>query len=102
MGRQHIGEHEKVMMLLGAANRDPRQWERPDEFDISRDPSGHLGFGMGIHQCVGQHVARLEAETLLTALARRVARIELSGEPARGLNNTLVVWNHLPIKLYSD
>ena len=44
----------------------------PDAFDLSRDPSGHVGFGMGIHQCVGQHVARLEAEALLTALARRV------------------------------
>ena len=56
-----------------SANRDPRRWDDPDAFDLSRDPSGHVGFGMGIHQCVGQHVARLEAEALLTALARRVA-----------------------------
>ena len=59
-------------MFLGAANRDPRRWTDPDAFDLARDPSGHVGFGMGIHQCVGQHVARLEAEALLTALAPRV------------------------------
>ncbi|MEH0060025.1 cytochrome P450 [Auritidibacter ignavus] len=99
-GEVDMGKHQKIMLLLGAANRDPRHWDRPDEFDISRDPSGHLGFGMGIHQCVGQHVARLEAESLMNALARNVKRIELAGEPLRGLNNTLVTWETLPIKLH--
>jgi cytochrome P450 len=64
---------KKILMFLGAANRDPRRWSHPDRFDLARDPYGHVGFGMGIHQCVGQHIARLEAEALLTALARRVA-----------------------------
>ena len=55
----------KILMFLGAANRDPRRWDDdPDRFDLTRDPSGHVGFGMGIHQCVGQHVARLEAEAV--------------------------------------
>jgi hypothetical protein len=39
-------------MFLGAANREPRRWTRPDEFDLDRDPSGHVVFGTGIHQCV--------------------------------------------------
>ncbi|MDX5454182.1 MAG: cytochrome P450, partial [Rhodococcus sp. (in: high G+C Gram-positive bacteria)] len=72
IGGTVIPDGHKVLLFLGAANRDPRRWERPDAFDLARDPSGHVGFGMGIHQCVGQHVARLESEALLTALATRV------------------------------
>lgn len=92
-----IPEGTKILMFLGAANRDPARWLDADRFDLTRDPSGHVGFGMGIHQCVGQHVARLEAEALLTALARRVERIELTGEPRRHLNNTLRSWAALPV-----
>jgi hypothetical protein len=77
----------KILMFLGAANRDPRRWADPDVFDLSRDPAGQVGFGMGIHQCVGQHVARLEAEALLTALAARVGSIEQAG-PACGTTTT--------------
>ncbi|MFF8320960.1 hypothetical protein ACF06V_27820 [Streptomyces bobili] len=54
---------------------------------------------MGIHQCVGQRVARLEAETLLTALARRVGHLELAGEPRRHLDNTLRSWASLPVRI---
>ncbi|MFC4463775.1 cytochrome P450 [Streptomyces xiangluensis] len=94
-----IPEGTKILMFLGSANRDPARWSNPDSFDLTRDPSGHVGFGMGIHQCVGQHVARLEAETLLTALARRVERIELTGEPRRHLNNTLRSWASIPVRV---
>ncbi|MEV0639859.1 cytochrome P450 [Streptomyces sp. NPDC050619] len=89
----------KILMFLGAANRDPDRWHDPDRFDLTRDPSGHVGFGMGLHQCVGQHVARLEAEALLTALARRVERIELTGTPHRHPNNTLRSWASLPLRV---
>ncbi|TQM11548.1 cytochrome P450 [Pseudonocardia kunmingensis] len=95
----HLGKHRKIMLLLGAANRDPRRWTDPDTFTLDRDPSGHLGFGMGLHQCVGQHVARTEAEALLTVLARKVRHIELIGEPRRGLNNTLQTWESLRVRL---
>ncbi|MEB3371689.1 cytochrome P450 [Saccharopolyspora mangrovi] len=101
IGGERLPAGAKVMMSLASANRDPRRWHRPDEFDSSRDPSGHLGFGMGIHQCVGQHIARLESEALLTALARRVTDIELAGEPVRHLNNTLRAWESLPIRITS-
>jgi 4-methoxybenzoate monooxygenase (O-demethylating) len=94
-----IPDGAKVLLFLGAANRDPRRWERAEEFDVTRDPSGHVGYGMGIHQCVGQHVARLESESLLTALAARVARIEFAGPPRRHLNNTLRSWESLPIRV---
>ncbi|MEV7283339.1 cytochrome P450 [Streptomyces sp. NPDC093252] len=97
-----IEEGTKVLLLLGSANRDPARWQDPDRFDLGRDPSGHVGFGMGIHQCVGQHVARLEAEALLTALARRVEHIEPAGPPERHLNNTLRGWGALPVRVHPD
>jgi cytochrome P450 len=95
-----VPEGTKILMFLGAANRDPDRWDDPDRFDLTRDPSGHVGFGMGIHQCVGQHVARLEAETLLTALAARVEHIELTATPRRHLNNTLRSWASLPVRVH--
>lgn len=94
-----LGEGEKILCFLGAANRDPAKWDQPDEFDISRRASGHLGFGTGIHGCVGQAVARMEAECLLAALARRVKRIEPTGEPVRRLNNTLRGMASLPVRV---
>jgi cytochrome P450 len=90
---------EKVLLFLGAAGRDPRQWSDPDEFDITRRATGHLAFGVGIHACVGMAVARLEGEALLTALARHVAAIEPAGEPRRMLNNTLRGLETLPLRL---
>jgi cytochrome P450 len=93
-----VPDGHKVLLFLAAANRDPRRWADPDAFDLSRDPSGHVGFGFGIHQCVGQHVARLEAEAVLTALAARVVRIEPAGEPRRHHNNTLRAFASLPLR----
>jgi cytochrome P450 len=95
-----IPDGKKILMFLGAANRDPRVWDNPDAFDLSRNPSGHVGFGMGIHQCVGQHVARLEAEALLTALTERVERLEIAGPTRRHHNNTLRAWESLPVRVH--
>jgi len=94
-----IEEGEKVLMFLGAANRDPRHWERPDEYDIARRGIGHVGFGNGIHQCVGQLLARLEGECVLSALARKVASIEITGPTQRRYNNTLRALASLPVAL---
>ncbi|MDP4502550.1 cytochrome P450 [Nonomuraea turcica] len=99
VGGAAIPDGKKILMFLGSANRDPRKWTDPDAFDLARDPSGHVGFGMGLHQCVGQHVARLEAEALLTALARRVKRIEIAGPARRHHNNTLRAWESLPVQV---
>ncbi|MGM1062222.1 cytochrome P450 [Saccharothrix sp. Mg75] len=95
-----VPEGGKILLSLGAANRDPRRWADPDAFDLSRDPSGHVGFGTGLHQCVGQHVARLEAEALLTALAARVERLEVAGPTRRHHNNTLRAWDSLPVRVH--
>jgi 4-methoxybenzoate monooxygenase (O-demethylating) len=99
IGGESVEEGEKVLMFLGAANRDPRRWERPDEYDIGRRAAGHVGFGSGIHACVGMALARLEGECVLAALARRAARIEITGEPRRRYNNTLRGLASLPVRL---
>jgi 4-methoxybenzoate monooxygenase (O-demethylating) len=99
IGGTEIVEGEKVLMFLGAANRDPRKWDRPDEYDIERRNAGHVGFGYGIHQCVGQVMARLEGECVLTSLARKAASIEITGEVRRRYNNTLRGLESLPVIL---
>jgi cytochrome P450 len=99
IGGCKVGAGEKILMFLGAANRDPRRWADPDRYDITRKTSGHVGFGSGIHMCVGQLVARLEGEVMLAALARKVAAIEMSGPVKRRYNNTLRGLESLPITL---
>ncbi len=94
-----IPKDSKVVTFLAAANRDERQWPDPDRFDIQRRPVGHMAFGSGIHGCVGQVVARLEGEVVLTALAKRVSLIELIGAPQRRLNNTLRALASMPVRL---
>jgi cytochrome P450 len=99
IGGCKVGVGEKILMFLGAANRDPRRWADPDRYDITRKTSGHVGFGSGIHMCVGQLVARLEGEVMLAALARKVAAIEITGPVKRRYNNTLRGLESLPITL---
>ena len=92
-----LEDGQKVLLFLAAANRDPRKWEDPDRFDIRRKTLGHVGFGAGIHGCVGQAVARMEGEIILTELAKRVVTIKIVGEPTLQLNNTLRGWASLQI-----
>jgi cytochrome P450 len=99
VGGVQLGEGEKLLLFLAAANRDPRRWERADTFDVSRRAAGHMTFGTGIHGCVGQAVARLEAEAILAALAKRVETFELIAEPKRRLNNTLRGFDTLPLRV---
>ena len=94
-----LGDGEKVLLFLAAANRDPRRWDRPDTFDVRRRATGHMTFGTGIHGCVGQAVARLESEAIFGALAKRVASFELTGEPQLRLNNTLRGLDTLPLRI---
>jgi cytochrome P450 len=99
IGEVDIEEDQKVLMFLGGANRDPRQWENADVYDIRRKTVGHVGFGAGIHMCVGQMLARLEGEVVLGAMARKVASIEIVGTPQRRYNNTLRGLSSLPVEI---
>lgn len=94
-----VHEGDKILMFLGAANRDPRKWENPNQYQITRKTIGHVGFGAGIHACVGQLLAKLEGEVLLTALAEKVRAIEMTGEPRRHYNNTVRGWETLPMRI---
>jgi 4-methoxybenzoate monooxygenase (O-demethylating) len=77
-----IPEGERCGLLFAAANRDPRKWTDPDRFDIRRDLRAHVGWGYGIHACVGRVLALLEADALLGACIRRIERFEPAGEPS--------------------
>lgn len=94
-----VPEGAKVLLFLAAANRDPRKWPEPDRFDIARIASGHVGFGFGIHQCLGQMVARMEAEAVLDALLERVAEIRPTGPAVPRLNNTLRAFASIPVEV---
>lgn len=89
LGGFPIDEGARVFLLYGSANRDERHWDNPDAFDITRpNAAEHLGFGHGIHGCVGQALSRLEGHSLMRSLAERVSRIEV-GEPTWRLHNTI-------------
>jgi cytochrome P450 len=72
---------DEIAMLFGAANRDPDHFEEPERFDAGRGDASHVGFGGGIHFCVGAPLARLELEIALAELARTVPRLALAEQP---------------------
>ena len=76
-----IPKGERCGLMFAAANRDPRRWSQPERFDVRRDNRGHLGWGQGIHACVGRVLAGLEADALLGAIARHISSFETAGEP---------------------
>jgi cytochrome P450 len=88
----------RVMIIYASANRDERKFENPDRFDVRRGGADHLGFGNGIHMCVGMRLARLEMDSLLKALIDRVERLEV-GEPTMALNNTICSIASMPARL---
>ncbi len=91
IGGVAIPRGEKIAMLFGAANRDPRVFDEPDRFDVGRaNADQHIGFGGGIHACIGAPLARIELEASLGAIVERVARFELLEEPERTGN--FVIW----------
>ena len=94
-----IREGAKILLRIDCANRDTDRWPDANVFDIERRPGGQAAFGVGIHACVGRHLATLEAEVLLQALAAKVARIELTGEPVPDPNNALRGLRELPMRL---
>jgi 4-methoxybenzoate monooxygenase (O-demethylating) len=94
-----IDEGEKVMVWLASANRDPAQYPDPERFDITRAAPGHVGFGAGIHGCVGQMVARMEVELILRAFASRVKRFELLPGARRHSHNIMRGFETLPVRV---
>jgi pimeloyl-[acyl-carrier protein] synthase len=80
MSGKKIAAGQLVVLLLGAANRDPAQFAEPNRFDIARNPNRHLAFGYGIHFCLGAALARLEMEMAFGAIATRMPRMRLEND----------------------
>jgi cytochrome P450 len=72
-----IGEGADIALLLGAANHDARKYENPDEFDMFREVRQHVGFGFGVHVCLGMHLARMEARVAIETLLERLPDLRL-------------------------
>jgi len=78
---QPVWSGQKVAALLGSANRDESVFPAADRFDVGRSPNPHVGFGMGVHFCLGAPLARMELQVSLRALLQRFPRLALAGEP---------------------
>ena len=89
-GGRRIEAGSTLLLLVGAANRDPEQFPGPDALDIGREPNRHLGFGRGVHFCLGAPLARLEAEIAFGRLLDRFGELRLAGEGPRR-SGTLVL-----------
>ncbi len=88
----------KISLLFGSANRDPRVFASPDEFDVARPNAvEHIGFGGGIHVCIGAPLARIELEEGLRALVELCPRFQLTAEPRR--NPAFVIWGYERVEL---
>ena len=83
LGGVKIEKGQKIAALIGSANRDSSVFERADEMDLTRDPNPHIGFGAGIHFCLGAPLARLEMSVSLPALWEKYPNMQLAGAPVR-------------------
>lgn len=88
IGNCEIERGARVMVLYASANRDERVFTNADQFDINRNPKAHLGFGSGVHMCVGMHLAQMEMIALVNAMIPRVDQIRCE-PPKMALNNTI-------------
>lgn len=99
IGPKSIAEGDIVILLLGAANHDPAEFDNPDELDLRRNVRNHLGFGWGIHSCLGAPIAMMEARAVVTILIGEYPGLHLVGEPVQRLNATLRGIERLPVAL---
>ena len=91
-----------VLLVTGAATRDPRAFERPDDFDISRPPALSIGFGHGVHSCLGAALARVESRVALEELSRRWNRLEVDLEGLRRVTMSNVAgYSNVPVAVHS-
>jgi cytochrome P450 len=102
VGDHEFAEGDKVVLLYGVANRDPRVFDNPGRFDVSRNPNPHVGFGgPGPHFCLGAHLARREVAVAFRQLLTRLPDIEVVGEavPLEAMGIPLVGGiKHLPVR----
>jgi cytochrome P450 len=96
---QKIRKDDVLMVMFAAANRDPRHFERADEFDADRRPNDHVAFSHGIHFCLGSHLARLEARVGLEALGELLPHVRLRTDLGARIPTALLRgWLTLPLE----
>jgi cytochrome P450 len=94
-----IPEGSRIVLITGSANRDERQFENPDKFDLSRGKFRHVGFGEGLHRCLGAPLARLEARIVLEELVPKIKELSLSKPPTFYPSSpNMYVWQNLPVR----
>jgi cytochrome P450 len=99
VGDTTIPAGARIMLSLGAANRDPLAFDEPDAFRVDRNPSQHMTFGFGAHLCIGAQLTRMEAQAVLRELVTRVSRISVVGEPQWSTNSLLRGPTRLAVRL---
>ncbi|MFD4251828.1 cytochrome P450 [Amycolatopsis thermoflava] len=92
-----VAKGEKIAALLGAAARDPEVFAEPDTLDVGRGDGTHLGFGAGIHYCIGAPLARIEIAAALSALTKRLPGLRLAAEPERRPEFVIRGLKNLPV-----
>jgi cytochrome P450 len=98
LGGQPIAEGDKVLLFYGAANRDERVFADPEEFILDREENPHIAFGgHGPHYCLGAHLARIEATSMLREVLTRLDGLALAGEPAWSPSNFISGPSHVPV-----
>jgi cytochrome P450 len=97
IGGVRIASGQKIAALLGSANRDEDVFDRPTEMDLTRQRNPHIGFGAGIHFCIGAPLARVEMNVLLPAVFERFPRMELAREPQRRPGFVLRGYESVPV-----
>jgi cytochrome P450 len=95
---QAIREGDKVVMYFGAANRDPAAIDRPETLDLSRAENPHIAFGTGPHGCLGQHIARIEIDAMLTEVMTRMTDFELAAPPEWLASNFISGPKSMPLR----
>ena len=99
MGNKQIKAGDKITFWEISGNRDDSHFDKPFLFDIERNPNKHLGFGAGVHFCLGASLARLELRIIFEKLASRNISFILDGQPQWVPNNRLVGLKKLPVKI---
>ena len=85
---QHVLEGQRVLLMLGAANRDPARFDDPDTLDIRRKPRGHVAFGSGAHFCLGAPLARIEAQIAINTVLQKMPGLQIVGGPVTWRRDT--------------
>jgi cytochrome P450 len=99
--RIHRGD--KVLLLWGSANRDPLKFENPDSVQLGRDPNHHLAFGVGVHRCLGAHLARLELNVSLERVLHRLPPFRIrAGEWPERVNGAVRATHNLPLEFLAE